>query len=466
MRRRTLLGGGLLAALGASALYVERGNIAGLFPHDAHEDLYSLGVAFSSVPDSLAREVEAHGAASVLHAGNIPGVERTFVLPDSPPLIEGTRTLRTAHGAETLTAITHAFLEKASRPAPTPALTSLDRSALLDIFTLTWALPSPIAALSPNWRYTWPRDTAHVIVALAERGFDDWALGLLEHLARIQRPDGTFEARYRPGTARAPDARSPQFDGIGWFLWAAATLARLGVLSSDASPASSSPTLQRALARSARAAVDATTTASGLPKPSPDYWEVPERRLTLATAAMTLSALDSAAHLSQLGLLEGEAGVGTETFERRARETERALMETFGPGAFQRYARGGGFDAGLLMLLPPYQTQECAERNPAIAGHIDEAFEAMQRPAGGVAPGARWKRDGISWTPQTAMFAQAYARLGERERALETLEWLAAHRTSAGAISEKILADGSPAAVAPLSWPAALALSTLEALHS
>lgn len=462
MRRRTLLGGGLLAALGASALYVERDSIAGLFPHDAHEDLYSLGVAFSSVPDSLASEVQAHGAASVLHAGNIPGVERTFVQPDSPPLIEGTRTLSTAHGAETLTAITQAFLEKASRPA----LTSLDRSALLDIFTLTWALPSPIAALSPNWRYTWPRDTAHVIVALAERGFDDWALGLLEHLARIQRPDGTFEARYRPGTTRAPDARSPQFDGIGWFLWAAATLARLGVLTSDASPASSSPTLKRALARSARAAVDATRTASRLPKPSPDYWEVPERRLTLATAAMTLSALESAAHLSRLGLLEDEAGVGTEALERSARETERALMETFGPGAFHRYARGGGFDAGLLMLLPPYQTQEFAERNPTIAGHIDEAFEAMQRPAGGVAPGARWKRDGISWTPQTAMFAQAYAHLGERERALEILEWLAAHRTSAGAISEKILADGSPAAVAPLSWPAALALSTLEALHS
>lgn len=466
MRRRALLGGGLLAALGASALYVERDSIAGLFPHDAHEDLFSLGVAFSSVPDSLAREVEAHGAASVLHAGSIAGVKRTFVQPDSPPLIAGTRTLSTAHGAETLTAITQAFLEKASRPAPTPALTSLDRSALLDFFTLTWALPSPIAALSPNWRYTWPRDTAHVIVALAERGFDDWALGLLEHLARIQRPDGTFEARYRPGTTRAPDARSPQFDGIGWFLWAAATLARLGVLASDASPASSSPTLKRALARSARAAVDATTTASGLPKPSPDYWEVPERRLTLATAAMTLSALESAAQLSELGLLEGEAGVGTDTLERSARETERALLETFGPDAFQRYAHGGGFDAGLLMLLPPYQTQEFAERNPAIAGHIDEAFEAMQRPAGGVAPGARWKRDGISWTPQTAMFAQSYAHLGERERALELLEWLAAHRTSAGAISEKILADGSPAAVAPLSWPAALALSTLEALHS
>lgn len=466
MRRRTLLGGGLLAALGASALYVERSSIASLFPHEAHEDLYSLGVAYSAASDSLAREVEAHGPATVLRAGNIPGVERTFVQPDSPELIPGTRTLSTAHGANTLNAITHTFLERASRPAPTPTLTDLDRSALLDVFTLTWALPSPVAALSPNWRYTWPRDTAHVIVALAERGFGDWALGLLEHLARIQRPDGTFEARYRPGTKHAPDDRTPQLDGIGWFLWAAATLARLEVLGSDASPATSLPTLRTALARAARAALDATHTGSGLPKPSPDYWEVPERRLTLATAAMTLSALKSAAHLAEIGWIEGEEGVGTRTLGARARETERALLSAFGHGNFQRYAHGGGFDAGLLMLLPPYQTKGFAERNPTIAGHIDEAFEAMQRPAGGVAPGARWKRDGISWTPQTAMFAQTYARLGERERALEILEWLAAHRTSAGAISEKILADGRPAAVAPLSWPAALALSTLEALHS
>ena len=116
MRRRALRGGGLLAALGASALYVERDSIAGLFPHEAHVDLFSLGVAFSSVPDSLASEVQAHGPASVLHAGCIPGVDRTFVQPDSPPIIAGTRTLSTAHGAEAPTALPRALLGTASRP--------------------------------------------------------------------------------------------------------------------------------------------------------------------------------------------------------------------------------------------------------------------------------------------------------------------------------------------------------------
>ena len=39
-----------------------------------------------------------------------------------------------------------------------------------------------------------------------------------------------------------------------------------------------------------------------------------------------------------------------------------------------------------------------------------------------------------------------------------------AHRTSAGALPEKVLADGSPAAVAPLAWTAATVLLTLDRL--
>ena len=38
---------------------------------------------------------------------------------------------------------------------------------------------------------------------------------------------------------------------------------------------------------------------------------------------------------------------------------------------------------------------------------------AMARPAGGLAPGAAWKRDGISWTPQTSLYALTAAVNGE-----------------------------------------------------
>jgi GH15 family glucan-1,4-alpha-glucosidase len=76
----------------------------------------------------------------------------------------------------------------------------------------------------------------------------------------------------------------------------------------------------------------------------------------------------------------------------------------------------------------------------------------MLRPAGGVAPGATWKDDGVSWTPQTALYALTAATLGDAAAAERWLTWLDAHRTPSGALPEKVLADGTPAAVAPLAW--------------
>ena len=80
----------------------------------------------------------------------------------------------------------------------------------------------------------------------------------------------------------------------------------------------------------------------------------------------------------------------------------------------------------------------------------------MGRPAGGLAPGAAWKHDGISWTPETALFAAAWAATGHGPRAELLLRWLGDHRTEVGSFPEKVLHDGRPAAVAPLAWTASL----------
>lgn len=414
----------------------------------ANVPLYSEAVAFTAGTGEIARELW-HGAGAEPVAALMPG----------------TRVLVGAPGAESLAARTRAFVAGASQADPGAGLLAeLEESALLDLHSLTWALPSPVAAWTPYWRYTWPRDTAHVIDALASRRQAEWALELLGQLAALQRPDGTFEARYIPGTTRAPDGRPPQFDGVGWFLWAAArVLAPL-------LPAPLSPALSRALSRAALALMEATAGPSRLPAPSPDYWERPERRLTLGTAAMTLAGLHAAARLAEVGALEVPA---TPALLARARDVEAAIARKFGRRGFQRYAHGGGVDAGLLMLLPPYRTfspgdsplDDALMRGVgSLTARVDQAFLRMARPAGGVAPAESWKRDGITWTPQTAMFAQAYAHLEQPARSRELLSWLARHRTSAGALSEKVLADGSPAAVAPLSWTAALVLATLTAL--
>jgi glucoamylase len=90
----------------------------------------------------------------------------------------------------------------------------------------------------------------------------------------------------------------------------------------------------------------------------------------------------------------------------------------------------------------------------------------MRRPAGGLAPGEGWKDDGISWTPETALFALAAAATGDRPAAERYLAWLEAHTTAHGALPEKVLSDGSPAGPAPLAWTSALVVLTAHELEA
>jgi GH15 family glucan-1,4-alpha-glucosidase len=86
-----------------------------------------------------------------------------------------------------------------------------------------------------------------------------------------------------------------------------------------------------------------------------------------------------------------------------------------------------------------------------------------RRPAGGYAPGVDWKEDGISWTPETSLYALSAASNNDPALANTLLRWLAEHRTKAGSIPEKVLHNGRPAAVAPLAWTAAvIVLTALE----
>jgi GH15 family glucan-1,4-alpha-glucosidase len=70
----------------------------------------------------------------------------------------------------------------------------------------------------------------------------------------------------------------------------------------------------------------------------------------------------------------------------------------------------------------------------------------------------------VSWTPETALFGLAAAATGRRDDAAAVLTWLRDHRSPAGSLPEKVLWDGRPAGVAPLSWTAALLLLTVSEL--
>jgi GH15 family glucan-1,4-alpha-glucosidase len=400
-------------------------------PREAHVDLYAEGVV--ATPDGPVT-VPA-GQTPELHAG-------------TRVLVDGTSTDDDALAAEQ-----RAWLAAGEVPGADGPYADMVADALLDLRTLVLDDGASVAAWTPHWRYVWPRDASFVAVALARTGHVEDALAVLGFLEGVQARDGSFQARYLPDGTGVPDDRAAQTDGTGWVLWAA------GEVVAAAAPADRPATAERLRTLVERSAAHATALVEddGLPAASPDYWEVPEDELTLGTVAPVLAGLEAADDVLLLLGEEDEAAAAQEAAGRTRAAVERA----FGDGtAYGRYADGQVADAASAFVLPPFQPTAL---DGAVEGWQASAA-AMARPAGGLAPGAGWKQDGISWTPQTSLYAMVAAENGFTTQARDRLDWLDAHRTSMGALPEKVLADGSPAAVAPLAWTAACVVLAADAL--
>ena len=300
-----------------------------------------------------------------------------------------------------------------------------------------------VAAPMSIWRYVWPRDAAFAAAALSAVNLADEALGVLGNLASWQRADGGFEARYT-SSGRVPDNRPAQADGAGWFLWASGRLLADGVPAADLRDRLGAP-----LARAASRLLGITDTPSHLPAASPDYWEVAETVLTLGTAAPVLLGLEAATALARAGL---DLGGPAQALAERVTAVRSAMERNFAP-AWGRHLRRDDVDAAIALVLPPFTRPLAGARTVR-----QTAAARMHRPTGGLAPGAGWRDDGISWTPETALMAWSALSLGMEEEGTRLLAWLEAHRTAAGALPEKVLADGAPAGPAPLAWTCALIL--------
>jgi len=237
-------------------------------------------------------------------------------------------------------------------------------------------------------------------------------------------------------------------------MWA--TSGVLATIDGPADRAAAADRLKPMIVRSTRHLLALTDRRGTLPKASSDFWELGEATLTLGTAAPLLSGLEAAGQLSRDVGQPARAGAAV----ARSKDLRAAIEDGFGP-LFARYPGGRELDAATAFLLPPFQRVAL----PGAYAAWRASADPMARPAGGLAPGAGWKNDGISWTPQTALYSLTAAWAGDTGSAEARLTWIDAHRTPSGAIPEKVLADGSPAAVAPLSWSAAcvvLAVAQLD----
>jgi GH15 family glucan-1,4-alpha-glucosidase len=418
-RRRLVLGAAGVATYGAMAWWSLEYRI-----RRAEVPLYSETVAFLS-----------------------PGWRELVPTGHTDTLVPGTRVLAGRPLSTKLVEDELAWLEE-SAPWVATALDSGDdvlRSALLDLRALSVGLPVSVAGWSDRWRYAWPRDVSFVATALARIGHPEHAAKQLAFLQEVQRQDGVFEARYDPNTRRTPDERVAQLDGSAWVVWGARQLAA----AAPGRAVELLTPLKPMLVRSATRLMAVIDSRTHLPKASSDYWELVERSVTLGTAASVLAGLRSATEVLPL---VGEPVLAERT-RAAAESLSAAVHDQFGAAGYPRLLDDSAADAAVTFLAAPIGP---AGADDSVLTAMARAQAEMSRPAGGVAPGVGWKDDGISWTPETALFAAAWAASGHRDRAEELLGWLGAHRTDAGSFPEKVLYDGRPAAVAPLAWTAAL----------
>ncbi|AEI10946.1 glycoside hydrolase 15-related protein [Cellulomonas gilvus ATCC 13127] len=452
--RALLVGGGTAWAVLAVALppaALEAPAVAQEAPRSSFAvvELYQDGVGLA--PDGSVAQVPAGTAGAYLEGTRVldPRVAHLSAVLDGGQAAPGLTAARTLADEQ------RAWLAVGTVPGAGGPHEDMARTALLDLRTLLLPDGALVAGWSPRWRYVWPRDAAFGAVALARTGHLTDALEILDFLGRVQDADGGFEARYLPDGSGPPDDRRAQTDGQGWAMWAAGqVLAQV-----PAGPVRTSVALR--LTPLVARAVEATLAQlgpDGLPPASPDYWEKDEHALTLGTVAPLVGGLE------QAGVVLTAAGDVTRatTAAAAAADLRRVTVARFGPD-YARYAAdqpgGAGLDAAAAFVGAPFWAQPA----PGAPEARVTAAAQMRRPVG-LAPAGQWRDDGITWTPQTSLFAWVAAENGDDEAARAWLDAIDAHRTGSGSIPEKILADGRPAAVAPLAWSAANVLLALDAL--
>lgn len=403
---------------------------------------------------------------SLYSDGAFPGTEQPVLAPVSSThqRIPGTPYLDTGTGdVPGALRPTQAQIEQTRRKVAGAAIPDgagrypeMAATALLDNYALMLPNGAVQGAGSPYWAFVWPRDNSLVVVSYAMLGLHEDAWAALRFIYSVQESDGQWEARYLPdGSGEVPDERGRQDDGIGYTLWATWVAARL-------SPAGLAEqelaALEPAILRAVRAAGQVLEPDTSLPRTSQDFWEMDQPEPSLGVAGPLHFGLRAGA---QLARELGDPALAAQA-QQHADALLRAIELTYAATGFPRFPSGGGRDASVAFLLPPFLPQEGSPTGARKAW--EQTLTTMRVPNGGLRPGEEWPDGETAWNTQTSLYAIVAAALGERAVAEELLDWMAARRTRMGCLPEKVTSRGQPAAVAPICTVASSVLIALGLL--
>lgn len=312
------------------------------------------------------------------------------------------------------------------------------------------------------YSYCWPRDAAWVCLALDRARYHHLSTEIFEFFSKIITHRGNFLHKYTPagdfGSTWHP-VPMIQIDETGLPLYA---------LYNNWEIAKSVWTTGRYYRGLVIPAANYLTKAidreTNLPISSFDLWE--ERKGVHTYSACTVYAgLKGAYELSRsLGDYDNAKG-----WKDAADRIKESILERLYDDKLKRFRRSlddptldsSVFAVWYFGILPP--------EDPKVVRTMEAIERELKRPSGGI---ARYLHDSYygymnSWIICTLWLSQWHSAVGNLNRALELLDWCAAHAHPSGLMSEQVDDKGKPLSVLPLAWShSAYVLAVLEYLQA
>jgi GH15 family glucan-1,4-alpha-glucosidase len=328
--------------------------------------------------------------------------------------------------------------------------------------------------------YVWPRDGAYSVLPLIELGYSQEVKKFLEFCADTMHPSGYMMHKYQPDRAvgstwhpqlhkNYPELPIQEDETAGVIYAYGRYLEGSGDIDFVAA------NYRHFIKPAADFIAGFIDGGSGLPHPSYDLWE--ERFATHSYSVfITVAALKTASKIASRLNNEQDSSRWSDSASR----IEQALPKLYNESkSYYRksvlYNRDGSFDyddtldvssayGGLLYLDNPLENQAVLASFKAV-----EDVLAKSAPVGGV---PRYEHDnyfltkdqylGNPWLITTLWLAQYHILKGDKQKAVELIDWVANRATASGMLAEQVDPEtGIGVGVSPLVWSHSTFLETV-----